>query len=246
MIELQGIHKTYNPKGGAPVQALTDVSLKLARGEFLAIVGSSGSGKSTLMNVLGLLDSPDQGSYRFDNEDVSHLSTDEQARWRNQRFGFVFQAFRLLPRATAVENVELPLLYSDRENIDGLASKALQSVGLGERLDHRATEMSGGQQQRVAIARALVTSPDVILADEPTGNLDARSALEIMSLLQELHRAGRTIVLVTHDAQMAEHCQRIARIERGRMVSDEQVAHPKDARSALAHFSAASAQTVST
>jgi ABC-type lipoprotein export system ATPase subunit len=233
MIELQEITRTYAPKDGPPVHALSKISLKIARGELLAVVGSSGSGKSTLMNVLGLLDRPSQGSYRFDGEDVSRLSSDEQARWRNRRFGFVFQAFRLLPRATAVENVELPLLYSDRESIDGLAQTALASVGLADRRHHRATEMSGGQQQRVAIARALVTSPDVILADEPTGNLDARSALEIMALLQTLHRAGRTIVMVTHDASMAQHCPRIARIEGGCIVADERVANPRDAADAL-------------
>jgi ABC-type lipoprotein export system ATPase subunit len=236
MIVLQDITRTYTPKDGPPVHALSQVSLHIARGELVAIVGPSGSGKSTLMNVVGLLDRPSQGSYHFDGEDVSQLSADAQARWRNRRFGFVFQAFRLLPRATAVENVELPLLYSDRDAIDGLAGAALTSVGLGERRNFRATELSGGQQQRVAIARALVTSPDVILADEPTGNLDARSALEIMALLQSLHRAGRTIVIVTHDGGMAEHCQRIARIERGRIVSDERVAKPLDAAAALANL----------
>jgi putative ABC transport system ATP-binding protein len=243
MIELQEITKTYTPKDGPPVPALSRVSLKLDRGEFLAVVGSSGSGKSTLMNVLGLLDRPSQGSYRFDDEDVSRLSADEQARWRNRRFGFVFQAFRLLPRATALENVELPLLYSDRDKIDSLAGAALASVGLAERRDHRATEMSGGQQQRVAIARALVTSPDVILADEPTGNLDARSALEIMALLQTLHRAGRTIVVVTHDVSMAEHCRRIVRLERGRIVADDRVVEPRDAARALADFATPDALT---
>jgi ABC-type lipoprotein export system ATPase subunit len=223
------------------VHALSQVSLHIARGELVAIVGPSGSGKSTLMNVLGLLDQPSRGSYHFDGEDVSRLSADQQARWRNRRLGFVFQAFRLLPRATAAENVELPLLYSDRDTIEGLAGAALASVGLAERRNHRATELSGGQQQRVAIARALVTSPDLILADEPTGNLDARSALEIMALLQSLHRAGRTIVIVTHDAGMAEHCQRIARIERGRIVSDQRVAKPRDAAAALADLPAPSA-----
>jgi putative ABC transport system ATP-binding protein len=241
MIELQEISRTYTPKDGPPVAALSRVSFAVARGELLAVVGSSGSGKSTLMNVLGLLDRPSQGSYRFDGEDVSRLTTDEQARWRNRRFGFVFQAFRLLPRATAVENVALPLLYSDRADIDGLADAALASVGLADRRAHQATELSGGQQQRVAIARALVTSPDVILADEPTGNLDARATLEIMALLQQLHQAGRTIVIVTHDATLAEHCQRIARIERGRIVADERVALPRDAARALAEAGTAEA-----
>lgn len=241
MIELRGIGKIFERKGVERVRALSDVSLKLERGEFLAIVGSSGSGKSTLMNIVGLLDRPSEGTYRIDGENVASLSTDEQALWRNQRFGFVFQAFRLLPRASAVENVELPLLYSDRESIAGLAQAALKSVGLGDRIRHRPSEMSGGQQQRVAIARALVNEPDVILADEPTGNLDARSALEVMAVFQQLNRAGKTIAIVTHDAQMAELCQRIARIERGRIVGDERIAHPKDANELLAKLATATA-----
>ena len=238
MIQLHGVGRTYEPQNREPVRALSDVSLALERGEFLAIVGSSGSGKSTLMNVLGLLDRPSEGSYQIDGQDVSTLTADDQARWRNKRFGFVFQAFRLLPRASALENVELPLLYSDREKIDGLAQKALESVGLAERVHHRASEMSGGQQQRVAIARALVNAPDVVFADEPTGNLDVRSALEIMALFQRLNREGRTLVLVTHDAAMAAHGTRIARIEKGRIVSDERVPLPKDAAAALADLPA--------
>lgn len=241
MIELRGIGKIFERKGVERVRALSDVSLELKRGEFLAVVGSSGSGKSTLMNIVGLLDRPSEGTYLIDGKDVAGLSTDEQACWRNRRFGFVFQAFRLLPRASAVENVELPLLYSDRESIDGLAQAALESVGLGDRIRHRPSEMSGGQQQRVAIARALVNAPDVILADEPTGNLDARSALEVMAIFQKLNRAGRTIVIVTHDAQMAELCQRIARIERGRIVADDRTAHPKDADEMLARLPIAAA-----
>jgi ABC-type lipoprotein export system ATPase subunit len=234
MIQLSGVGRTYALRDRVPVRALSDVSLTLERGEFLAIVGSSGSGKSTLMNVLGLLDRPSEGSYRFDGQDVSTLSADDQARWRNKRFGFVFQVFRLLPRASALENVELPLLYSDREKIDGLAQTALVSVGLAERVHHRPSELSGGQQQRVAIARALVNAPDVVFADEPTGNLDARSALEIMAIFQRLNREGRTLVLVTHDAAMAEHSNRIARIEKGRIVSDERVPKPRDAAAELA------------
>ena len=240
MIALEGIGKSYDKAGIETVHALRDVSLNLARGELLAIVGSSGSGKSTLLNVLGLLDRPSEGTYFIDGQDVAKLSSDEQAHFRNRRFGFVFQAFRLLPRASAVENVELPLLYSDRKKIEGLAKTALESVGLGERLAHRPSELSGGQQQRVAIARALVNEPDVILADEPTGNLDSRSALEIMALFQRMNRDGRTIILVTHDAQIAEHCQRIARIERGRIVSNQRVAEPKDASVALAELPFAS------
>lgn len=239
MIVLEGIGKRYDKVGIETVHALRDVSLNLTRGELLAIVGSSGSGKSTLLNVLGLLDRPSEGTYFIDGQDVTRLSSDEQAHLRNRRFGFVFQAFRLLPRATAIENVELPLLYSERKNIDGLAKTALESVGLGDRVAHRPAELSGGQQQRVAIARALVNEPDVILADEPTGNLDAHSALEVMALFQRMNRDGRTIVLVTHDAQIAEHCQRIARIEHGRIVSNQRVAEPKDASVALDELTAA-------
>lgn len=239
MIVLEGIGKRYDKVGIETVHALRDMSLNLTRGELLAIVGSSGSGKSTLLNVLGLLDRPSEGTYFIDGQDVTRLSSDEQAHLRNRRFGFVFQAFRLLPRATAIENVELPLLYSERKNIDGLAKTALESVGLGDRVAHRPAELSGGQQQRVAIARALVNEPDVILADEPTGNLDAHSALEVMALFQRMNRDGRTIVLVTHDAQIAEHCQRIARIEHGRIVSNQRVAEPKDASVALDELTAA-------
>jgi len=239
VIVLEGIGKRYDKVGIETVHALRDVSLHLTRGELLAIVGSSGSGKSTLLNVLGLLDRPSEGTYFIDGQDVTRLSSDEQAHFRNRRFGFVFQAFRLLPRATAIENVELPLLYSERKNIDGLAKTALESVGLGDRVAHRPAELSGGQQQRVAIARALVNEPDVILADEPTGNLDSHSALEVMALFQRMNRDGRTIVLVTHDPQIAEHCQRIARIEHGRIVSNQRVAEPKDASVALDELTAA-------
>lgn len=233
MIELTAVTKQYTKGGNEPIRALDAVNLKLERGELLAIVGSSGSGKSTLLNVLGLLDRPSDGRYSFEGKDVSGLGADEQAHWRNQRFGFVFQAFRLLPRASALENVELPLLYSDRKHIDGLAKAALEAVGLADRLKHRPTELSGGQQQRVAIARALVNSPDVIFADEPTGNLDAQAAHEIMALFQRLNREGRTIVLVTHDPQIAQQCRRVARIERGRIVSDACVEGPRDAASSV-------------
>jgi ABC-type lipoprotein export system ATPase subunit len=230
MIELQGIGRTYTRPTGETVRALDGVSLRIDRGEFVAVVGSSGSGKSTLMNVLGLLDRPDEGSYRLDGQDVAGLGPSEQARLRNRKIGFVFQAFHLLPRTSALENVELPLLYSDRADVDGRGRRALEAVGLGDRVDHRPSELSGGQQQRVAIARALVNEPDLLLADEPTGNLDARAALDLMALFQSLHRAGRTIVLVTHDASLAAHCGRIARIEDGRIVALDRVAVPAEAR----------------
>ena len=223
MIELSGITKTYQRPGGEAVDALIDVSLRIEAGEFVAIMGSSGSGKSTLMNILGLLDVPSAGSYRLSGKETSGLSPAATAEWRNQRIGFVFQTFHLLPRTSAQENVELPLLYSQRASFRGLGRRALKMVGLGDRISHRPSELSGGQQQRVAIARALVNEPDLLLADEPTGNLDRRSADEVLAIFQSLNRAGRTIVLVTHDAEVAGHCRRIARIERGRIVSDERV-----------------------
>jgi ABC-type lipoprotein export system ATPase subunit len=220
MIELLNVTRHYRRPGGESVEAVNDVSLRIERGDFLAIAGTSGSGKSTLMNILGLLDRPTSGRYLFDGQDVAELSAGEQARFRNARVGFVFQAFHLLPRTSALENVELPLLYSDRVSIEGLGIRALEAVGLGDRLRHTPSELSGGQQQRVAIARALVNEPDLLLADEPTGNLDANSALEVMAILEELNRGGRTIVLVTHDPVMAARARRIARIEKGRMVVD--------------------------
>jgi ABC-type lipoprotein export system ATPase subunit len=222
MIELQGIGRTYRRPGGDAVVALDGVSLRIERGDFLAIVGTSGSGKSTLMNVLGLLDRPDAGRYLLDGQDVAGLDVDAQARVRNRRIGFVFQAFHLLPRATALENVELPLVYSDRADIAGLGRRALEQVGLGDRVEHRPSELSGGQQQRVAIARALVNEPDLLLADEPTGNLDAKSAAEVLSVFETVNRAGRTIVLVTHDPNVAAHCARVARIEAGRIAGIEE------------------------
>jgi putative ABC transport system ATP-binding protein len=228
MIELHGIGKTYTRPTGGAVRALSEVSLRIDRGEMVAIVGSSGSGKSTLMNVLGLLDRPSEGSYRLGGREVADLDVNEQARLRNQKIGFVFQSFHLLPRTSALENVELPLLYSDRASIKGLGRSALESVGLADRIDHRPSELSGGQQQRVAIARALVNDPDLLLADEPTGNLDEGSAREVMSVFQALNRAGRTIVLVTHDASLAAHCGRIARIENGRIVADDRFPQAKD------------------
>lgn len=221
MIELKQISKTYTRPTGEPVVALSDVSLHIDRGEFVAIVGASGSGKSTLMNILGLLDVPTSGQYWWDGEDVTSLDPNRQAEMRNKKIGFVFQAFHLLPRTTALENVELPLLYSDRRSIKDLSRRALDVVNLADRIHHRPSELSGGQQQRVAIARALVNEPDLLLADEPTGNLDRASALEIISVFQKLNRAGRTIVLITHDREIASFAGRIVSFERGYMVSDD-------------------------
>jgi ABC-type lipoprotein export system ATPase subunit len=229
MIELDGIGKTYVRPDGEAVVALGGVSLRIERGEMVAVVGSSGSGKSTLMNVLGLLDRPTTGAYRLDGEDVAGLGVDALARLRNQRIGFVFQAFHLLPRTSALENVELPLLYSERADLAGRGERALAAVGLADRARHSPAELSGGQQQRVAIARALVNEPDLLLADEPTGNLDARSAGEVMAILQRLHREGRTVVLVTHDAELARCCRRIVRLEEGRVIADEPIAAPREA-----------------
>ncbi|HET6180962.1 MAG TPA: ABC transporter ATP-binding protein [Candidatus Sulfotelmatobacter sp.] len=224
MIELKEIGKTYKRPTGEPVVALSDISLRIERGEFVAIVGASGSGKSTLMNIIGLLDLPTAGRYSWDREDVTTLDPNRQAEMRNKKIGFIFQAFHLLPRTTALENVELPLLYSDRSSTKDLSRRALQSVNLADRIHHRPSELSGGQQQRVAIARALVNEPDLLLADEPTGNLDRASALEIISIFQSLNRSGRTIVLITHDQEIASFAGRIARLERGRLVGDESVA----------------------
>ena len=234
MIQLQKVTKIYRKNESVSVQALQDVSLNIQPGEFVAIIGSSGSGKSTLMNIIGLLDRPTGGSYFLDDRDVRGLGIDELARIRNQKIGFVFQSFHLLARTSALENVELPLIYSDRSDLAGLAKKALKVVGLGDRAHHDPSELSGGEQQRVAIARALVNDPEIILADEPTGNLDSRSGLEIISIFQELNKSGRTIVLITHDQNIAEHARRIIRIADGKIANDEQVNQPKDAAKELA------------
>ena len=216
LIELRNISKVYD-LGEVQVEALRGVTLNINQGECVALVGPSGSGKSTLMNILGLLDRPSSGRYSFDGEDVANLGIAEQARFRNERVGFVFQAFHLLPRTSALENVELPLLYSNRAQIDGLGKRALEAVGLADRMQHTPSELSGGQQQRVAIARALVNEPDLLLADEPTGNLDQRSASEVMEILGKLNADGRTIVVVTHDPAIAAHAKRVVRIENGRL-----------------------------
>jgi ABC-type lipoprotein export system ATPase subunit len=221
VIELEHIKKRYVHPAGGTIDALADVSLTIDRGEFVALTGVSGSGKSTLMNVLGLLDAPTSGRYTFESQDVSTLSVGERARFRNKRIGFVFQAFHLLARTTALENVELPLIYSERASTDGLGARALEAVGLADRMSHRPGELSGGQQQRVAIARALVNEPDLILADEPTGNLDPQSANEVLRVIQKLNASGRTIVLVTHDPAVAAWARRVVRLDAGLVVSDD-------------------------
>jgi len=221
MVTLKNVSKMYSKNGSPAVRALDDVSLEIEKGSFLAIVGSSGSGKSTLMNIMGLLDRPSSGTYLLDGREVGGLTEDEAARIRNRKIGFVFQAFHLLPRATAKENVELPLVYADGSDGNLPAERVLRAVGLGERMTHYPREMSGGEQQRVAIARALINDPEIILADEPTGNLDSRAGKEVMKIFKELHESGRTIVLITHDREIAGYAQRVIRIADGRMVSDE-------------------------
>jgi putative ABC transport system ATP-binding protein len=217
LIRLDSVTKVYG-SGDAAVVALNEFSLGVAAGELLAVMGPSGSGKSTLMNILGCLDTPTSGRYRFAGEDVSRLNETQLAQVRNRRIGFVFQQFQLLPKLSAWRNVELPLLYRDAEGRRELALKALDQVGLANRIDHRPTQLSGGQQQRVAIARALVTDPDLILADEPTGNLDTASSRDVLAVLRELNQQGRTIIVITHDPEVAPVAQRTVIMRDGRLV----------------------------
>jgi ABC-type lipoprotein export system ATPase subunit len=221
MIRLRNISKSFTRPDRGRLEVLKGIDCDVKTGEFVAIVGSSGSGKSTLMNILGLLDQPDEGEYTLGGNTVSGLNPTELAGIRNRRIGFVFQQFHLLPRTTAVENVELPLIYSDAAEPDKLAVSALCRVGLEDRLDHYPSQLSGGQQQRVAIARALVADPDLILADEPTGNLDQESTDEIMELFCELNRSGRTIILITHDLDLAARCSSMLRIDGGRLTGEK-------------------------
>ncbi len=232
MIELKSVNKSYR-KDAEEVRALVDVTVRVEAGEFVAVVGPSGSGKSTLMNVLGLLDRPDSGTFRLDGGDVASFTADELARLRNEKIGFVFQTFHLLPKTTALENVELPLIYCTRSDISGLGARALEQVGLTDRAKHHPGELSGGEQQRVAIARALVNEPDLILADEPTGNLDTQAGLEVLAIFQELNRQGKTVVLITHNVAVAAMASRVVEIVDGRIVSDGVVSEPKDAREAM-------------
>ena len=224
MITLEGITKVYRT-GEVEVAALRGISLHIPEGEFVAIMGPSGSGKSTLMNLIGCLDQPSSGRYILDGYDVSALTDDQLAWIRNRKIGFVFQSYNLIPRASAVHNVEMPLIYAgDNQQRRERAMAALESVGLLERASHLPSELSGGQQQRVAVARALVTDPAILLADEPTGNLDSESSLEIMKLLRDLNQQGRTIVLITHEADIAAFAQRVVRVRDGVVVSDERPA----------------------
>ncbi len=222
MIEVSHISRTYTRGDGTPVPALRDLSFTIARGEFVTIRGASGSGKSSLLNILGCLDTPTSGSYRLDGEDVSGQDDRARSHIRNRKIGFVFQSFNLLPRTTAAENVELPAVYASGEVDRGRALSILARVGLADRADHYVTELSGGEQQRVAIARALMNDPPLLLADEPTGNLDSTAGESVMRLLTELHREGRTIVLVTHDEAVAAYARRALLIRDGVLAEDRQ------------------------
>ncbi|MFO8078966.1 MAG: ABC transporter ATP-binding protein [Armatimonadota bacterium] len=234
MIQMRSITKRYG-EGETAVDALREIDLTIEEGEFVAIVGPSGCGKSTLMNIAGCLDQPTEGEYLLDGEDVSGLEDEELSRVRNAKIGFVFQSFILLPRTTALENVQLPTMYA-RDPLDGheRARALLDEVGLGDRTHHLPTELSGGQQQRVAIARSLIADPAILLADEPTGALDKRSGLEVTAIFQRLHQQGRTIVMVTHDLELAAHAHRIVTLEDGTIASDERVDEPRDAEAELA------------
>ena len=223
LIETQDLWKTY-VMGSEEIHALRGVSIQIDRGEYVAIMGPSGSGKSTLMNLIGCLDTPSKGSYLLNGKQVSQMNDNELARIRNEEIGFVFQTFNLLPRATALHNVELPLVYAGVQAKDRLerARTALEKVELGDRVTHRPNELSGGQRQRVAIARALVNNPSILLADEPTGNLDSKTGTEIMALFERLHKAGNTIVLVTHEADIAAHAHRVIYVRDGQVEKDVQ------------------------
>jgi len=221
LISLKSIHKIYNV-GGEEVRALDGINLDINENEYLAIMGPSGSGKSTLMNMVGCLDTPTSGQYEFEGEMVQIMDDSQLASIRNRKIGFVFQTFNLLPKATAQHNVEIPLIYANirKDKRTKMASKALASVGLSDRSHHRPNELSGGQRQRVAIARALVNNPSIILADEPTGNLDSKSGHEIMNILDDLYQKGNTIILVTHEDDIAQHAHRIIRLFDGRITED--------------------------
>jgi putative ABC transport system ATP-binding protein len=223
LIHLKNINKIYQLDEDLKFQALKDINLSIEKGEFVAIVGPSGSGKSTLMNIIGLLDRPSTGEYDLDGQNVAHLSNNHLAELRNKKIGFVFQSFNLLTRTSAVDNVSLPLIYSGIPQKERLtrAKKALDAVGLSDKYASKPNQLSGGQQQRVAIARAIVTNPDIILADEPTGNLDSKSGADAMKMLEQLHKDGKTIILITHDSVTAAHAKRIIRVKDGEITNEK-------------------------
>jgi putative ABC transport system ATP-binding protein len=234
MIRVRALRKIYRV-GTEAVHALRGVDLDVGANEMVAIMGSSGSGKSTLMNILGCLDTPTHGTYELDGRDVSRMGADELAHVRNEKIGFVFQAFELLPRQTALANVELPLVYSRQAGLTWRerrerAEHALKRVGLGSRMDHRPNQLSGGQKQRVAIARAILNNPSILMADEPTGNLDSATTAEILSIFRQLHADGQTILMVTHENDVAAHCQRVVRLRDGRILSDLPIAEDDASR----------------
>ena len=227
IIQLTDVRKIYK-MGTQVVKALDGATITIYPNEYIAIMGPSGSGKSTMMNIIGALDIPTSGTYVLNGEDVSEMDDDELAGARNRQIGFVFQTFNLLPRVDCLANVELPLVYAghSRSKRKEMASKALENVGLGDRMDHKPNELSGGQRQRVAVARALVNDPAILLADEPTGNLDSKTGIEIMHLFESLHQAGNTILVVTHEEDIAQHARRIVRLRDGKIETDERVENP--------------------
>lgn len=233
VIEVKALAKDY-VMGEMVVHALRSVDVVIEEGDFVAIMGPSGSGKSTFMNLIGCLDRPSNGEYFLNGEEVSRLDDNKLAEIRNKYIGFVFQSFNLLPRTSAIKNVELPLMYAGAKNRAERAAEALERVGLGQRMNHKPNELSGGQQQRVAIARAIVNDPVLILADEPTGNLDTRTSIEIMALFQELNAAGKSVVIVTHEEDIASYCKRIIRFRDGKILKDQRVESPVNARESLA------------
>ena len=233
LISIRDLHRTYQV-GDQEVRALDGVDLEIAQNEYVAIMGPSGSGKSTLMNILGCLDTPTSGSYRLKDKEIAKMTDDDLARIRNQEIGFVFQTFNLLARADALHNVELPLVYAGlkHEERRQRARESLSLVGLADRMKHKPNELSGGQRQRVAIARALVNKPSIILADEPTGNLDSKTGEEIMLAFERIWQQGNTVILVTHEADIAEHARRVVRMKDGRIESDQPNANPRSAAAA--------------